>query len=131
MRTIASSTHITNGTFGYNLGCFYIICSNLTFSGYTRLENCAKQSNETAGTRKKGGAITSFLSTVIFTGVSILSNNQARRGGAISATESKITMYGETVIANNTATVSSGGGISLRQSDFEVRETVSSLVMML
>ena len=30
-------------------------------------------------------------------------------------------MYGETTIANNTATVSSGGGISLRQSDIEVR----------
>ena len=30
-------------------------------------------------------------------------------------------MYGETTIANNTATVSSGGGISLQQSDLEVR----------
>ena len=32
-------------------------------------------------------------------------------------------MYGETTIANNTATVSSGGGISLQQSDLEVRGT--------
>ena len=71
--------------------------------------------------RLEGGAITSFQSTIIFTGVSSLSNNQARHGGAILATESKIMMYGETTIANNTATVSSGGGISLQQSDLEVR----------
>ena len=58
---------------------------------------------------------------MFFTGVSSLSNNQARRGGAILAIESKIMMYGETTIANNTATVSSGGGISLQQSDLEVR----------
>ena len=87
------------------------------------LENCAEQSNKTAEAREEGGAITSFQSTVIFTAVSNLSNNQTRRGGAILATESKIMMYGETTIANNTATVSSGGGISLRQSDLEVRGT--------
>ena len=43
-------------------------------------------------------------------------------GGAILATESKIMMYGKiTLIAKNTATVSSGGGISLQQSDLDVR----------
>jgi hypothetical protein len=77
--------------------------------------------NKTAGAKEEGGAITSVQSTVTFTGVSSLSNNQARRGGAILAIESKIMMYGETTIANNTATVSSGGGISLQQSDLEVR----------
>ena len=121
--TVGSSTYITNGTFDYNSGSLYSFNSNLTFSGYTRLENCAVQSNSPAEAREEGGAITSFQSTVIFTGVSSLSNNQARRGGAILATESKIMMYGETTIANNTATVSSGGGISLRQSDLEVRGT--------
>ena len=58
---------------------------------------------------------------MIFTGVSSLSNNQARDGGAILATESKVIMYGEITIANNTATASSGGGISLQLSDLEVR----------
>ena len=116
MKTIESSTHITNGTFDYNSGSLYIFNSNLAFSGYTRFENCAKKSKETSGTRE-GGAITSFQSTVIFTGVSKLSNNQARRGGAILAIESKIMMHDEITIANNTATVSSGGGISLQQSD--------------
>ena len=119
--TIGSSTHITNGTFDYNSGSLYSFNSNLTFGGYTRLENCAEQSNKTVEARKEGGAITSVQSTLIFTGVSSLSNNQARRGGAILAIESKIMMYGETTIANNTATVSSGGGISLQQSDLEVR----------
>ena len=119
--TIESSTHIANGTFNYNTGSLYIFNSNLTFSGYTRLENCAEQSNKTAEAREEGGAITSFQSTVIFTGVSSLSNNQARRGGAILATESKIMVYDEITIANNTATVGSGGGISLQQSDLEVR----------
>ena len=116
--TIKSSTHVTNGTFDYNSGSLYIFYSNLTFSGYTRLENSTVQSN---GAREEGGVITSFLSTVIFTGVSVLSNNQARCGGAILATESKIMVYDEITIANNTATVSSGGGISLRQSDLIVR----------
>ena len=119
--TIESSTHIANGTFNYNSGSLYIFNSNLTFSGYTRLENCIEQSNKTTEVREEGGAITSLQSSVIFTGVSSLLNNQARRGGAILAIESKIMMYGETTIANNTATVSSGGGISLQQSDLEVR----------
>ena len=121
--TIASFSHIiiTNSTFDYNSGSLYIFNSNLTFSGYTRLENNAEQLNKTAEAREEGGAITSVQSTVIFTGVSSLSNNQARRGGAILAIESKIMIYGETIIANNTAIVSSGGGISLQQSDLEVR----------
>ena len=119
--TIASFSHITNGTFDYNSGSLYIFNSNLTFSAYTRLENCTKQSNKTINALEEGGAITSFQSTVIFTGVSSLSNSQARRGGAILAIKSKIMMYGETTIANNTATVNSGGGISLQQSDLQVR----------
>ena len=121
MFTIESSSHVTNCTFYHNSGSLYIFYSNLTFSGYSRLENSAEQSNKTLGAQEEGGAITSFQSTLIFTGVSRLSNNQARRGGAILAIESKIMMYGETTIANNTATVSSGGGISLQQSDLEVR----------
>ena len=128
MITSDSSFNITSSNFTNNSaaddsgGSLYIFNSNLNFSGYTRLENNAEQLNKTAEAREEGGAITSFQSTVIFTGVSSLSNNQARRGGAILAIESKIMIYGEMIIANNTATVSSGGGISLQQSDLEVRE---------
>ena len=120
MFTIESFTHVTDGIFGHNSGSLYIFNSNLTFSGYTRFENCAEPSHKPAGERE-GGAITSIQSTVIFTGVNSLSNNQARDGGAILATRSKILIYSETTIDNNTATDSSGGGISLQQSDLEVR----------
>ena len=121
MFIIDSSTHITNGTFDFNSGSLYVFNSNLTFSGLTKLENCAEPSNKADGAREEGGAITSFQSTVIFTGVSSLSNNQARRGGAILATESKIVMYGDTTMANNKATNHSGGGIFLQQSDLEIK----------
>ena len=99
----------------------YVFNSNLNFSGLTKLDNCAEPSNKAAGAREEGGVITSFQSSVIFTGVSSLSNNKVRHGGAILATESKILIHGETTIANNTATNSNGGGISLQQSDLEVK----------
>ena len=126
MFTIGCSTHIADSAFDHNLGSLYIFNSNLTISGCTTFENCAEPSNKTATedalTRQEGGAITSFQSTVIFTGATSLLNNQARRGGAILATESKIMIYGKkTTIANNTATSSNGGGISLHQSDLEIK----------
>ena len=118
MFTIGDSIHVTDGTFEFNSGSLYALQSKLTFSGFTKLENFAEPSNEAAGFEESCGAITSVFFTVIFTGVSSLSNNQARRGGAILATKSRldtdgssIMMYGETIIANNTATNSSGGGI--------------------
>ena len=125
MFTIGCSTHIADSAFDHNLGSLYIFNSNLTISGCTTFENCAEPSNKTATedalTCQEGGAITSFQSTVIFTGATSLLNNQARRGGAILSTESKIMIYGETTIANNTATNSNGGGISLYQSDLEIK----------
>ena len=125
--TIECSTHINDGIFDHNLGSFYMFNSNLTFSGYTKLENCMEPSNKIntealfTQPRQEGGAITSIRSTVIFTGVSSLYNNQARCGGAILATESRIVIFGEATIANNTAKDSSGGGISLQQSDLEIK----------
>ena len=120
-----SSIYISNCTFDHNLGSLYSSNSNLTFSGYTRLENCAEPSNKIASVEyvvnRQGGAITSIQSTVILTGAISMLNNQARHGGAILATGSKIVMYGETTIANNTATNSNGGGISLHQSDLEIK----------
>ena len=125
MFTIGCTTHIADSAFDHNLGSLYIFNSNLTISGCTTFENCAEPSNKTATedalTCQEGGAITSFQSTVIFTGATSLLNNQARCGGAILSTESKIMIYGETTIANNTATNSNGGGISLYQSDLEIK----------
>ena len=114
--------HITGGIFDHSTGSLYTFSSSLAFSGYTRFEKCTEpQRNKISDASEEGRAITSFQSAMIFTGISSLSNNQARRGGAILAIESKITVYGETTIANNTATDSSGGGISLQQSDLEVK----------
>ena len=132
MFTIGCSTQITDSTIDHNSGLLYILNSNFTFSGCTRFNYCVEPSNKPAGTREEGGAITSFQSTVIFSGVSSLSNNQARRGGAILATESKIMIYGELTITNNTATGSNGSGISLQQSQMlKSKEIVSSLATLL
>ena len=125
MVCLECSILITDSIFGHNSGSLYILDTNLTFSGYTRFESCAEPNKRADGAyaeQQEGGAITSNVqSTVIFSGVSSLSNNKAGRGGAILAAESTILMYGEITIDNNTATASSGGGISLHQSDLEVR----------
>ena len=127
MSTVESTTYITDGMFDNNLGSLYVFSSNITFSGYTRFQNGEEPLNKmpTKDTftepRPEGGAVTSLLSTVIFSGVNSLSSNRARHSGAILATESKIMMYGNTTIANNTAVYSSGGGISLHQSDLEIK----------
>ena len=47
--TIESSAY---GTFDYNSGSLYSFNSNLAFTGYTRLENCAEQSNKTSEARE-------------------------------------------------------------------------------
>ena len=123
MFTTNCSILIADSAFYRNLGSLYVFNSNLTISGYSRFENGSEWLNKSVHqirTSQEGGAITSFQSTLIFTGVSSLSNNQARQGGAILATESKITMYGVQTITNNTAINGSGGGISLQQSEFEI-----------
>ena len=121
MFTLQCSTHITDSTFHYNSGSLYTFDGTLTFSGKSKFENCVEPSNKTSLTLQEGGALTSFQSIVVFNGETSLLNNQARQGGAILAIGSTITLYGTTTIANNTATDSSGGGVSLQQSDLDIR----------
>ena len=121
MFTHQCSTHITDSTFHYNSGSLYTFDGNLTFSGKSKFENCVEPSNKTLLTLQEGGALTSFQSTITIRGDSSLLNNQASRGGAILAIESTIMSYGTTTIANNTATDSSGGGVSLEQSNLDIR----------
>ena len=106
----------------YFITIFY---RNLTFNGYTKLENCAEPSHKSASEYEnishEGGTITSFQSIVIFTGVSNLLNNQARHGGAILAIDSTIIIYGKVKVVNNLATDSSGDGISLQHSNLDVK----------
>ena len=107
MSTVNSSSHIADCMFNNNLGSLYIFSSNLTFGHNITIvsgdEPMNKVSTDDTITepRPEGGALTSLLSTLIFTGESNLSNNRAKHGGAILASESKIVMYGKTMIANN------------------------------
>ena len=121
MYTLQCSTHITDSTFHYNSGSLYTSNGNLTFSGQSKFENCVEPSNKTSLTLQEGGALTSYQSTITFNGETSLLNNQASQGGAILAIESTILLYGTTTIANNTATDSSGGGVSLQQSNLDIK----------
>ena len=129
MFTIECSTNITHSTFRYNTGSLYTFSGSLTVSGQSNFENCVL-ANKTSLTLQEGGAVTSYQSTVIFNGETRLLNNQAKQGGAMLATESTIMINGVVTIANNTATESNlnstdtnsyGGGISLRQSELEIK----------
>ena len=117
------STNIANSIFKYNSGSLYVFDGNLTFTGQSKFVDFVEPSNKTiyGHTDQEGGAITSFKSSVILRGENTFLNNRAGQGGAILATESKIIFYGITVIANNTATSSNGGGISIQQSELEVK----------
>ena len=118
-------THITDSTFHYNSGSLYTFNGNLAFSGQSKFENGVEPSNKTSLTLQEGGALTSFQSTVTFNGETSFLNNQASQGGAILAIESTIILYGTTIIANNIATDISGGGVSLEQSDIDIRGSCS------
>ena len=126
--------HITDSTFHYNTGSLYTFNGNLTVSGQSMFENCVESTNKTSDslTFQEGGAVTSFQSTVTFHGETSLLNNQARQGGAILVIESRIMFNGAVTIANNTATDSNlnsaatnsyGGGISLQQSQLEIKRS--------
>ena len=97
MFAVQCSVVFSDCTFDHNLGSLYALASNLTFNGYTRMEYCAEPSknldSQSSIISQEGGAVTSYQSTVIFTGEINLSNNQARRGGAMLATESTIIIY--------------------------------------
>ena len=123
------STNIANITFDDNVGSIYTFNSNLNFSGNSKFKNSTVSElliAENESQRQEGGVISSFQSTVKFINGSTthFSNNLARDGGTIFAIESTILINGETTIANNNITTianSSGGGIFLKQSRFEIR----------
>ena len=108
---------VQNSQFRDNFGSFYIFICQLNFTGSNLLE-CG---SEITTKEHEGGAITSFESTVTFTGTNRLLKNTARNGGAILATASTIIMYDDITIANNSAVSNAGGGLFLRQSVLEVR----------
>ena len=119
------STHIVDCIFSENSGSLYVFDSNLTTSGYTLMKDGKEPpkriSTVTPFISDEGGAITSFQSTLTFTGITFLLRNQASNGGALLATESTIVFYGTTLLDNNTAINGSGGGISLKQSVLKIQ----------
>ena len=115
------SAHISNITLSQNSGSLYIFNSGVSLSGNIISENRGTQELDTARNEVRlGGAVTLVQSFMNFTGVNILTNNQASHGGAILATESTIEMYNEIIIANNSALNGRGGGMSLEQSVLDV-----------
>ena len=125
---------ISNSKFDHNIRSLYAFNSKVSFSGNTDFENCVSTEIDSGArlsigesievdTRqlKEGGAITSFQSTLIFTGVTNFFNNRAAfDGGSILATESTIVMGGITTMTNNTAAIGNGGGISLHRTILEI-----------
>ena len=137
MFTVGCSIHITDSTFRYNTGSLYIFNGNLNIGGQSNFESGVEPTSKTSLSLQEGGAVTSFQSTVIFNGETRFSNNQARKGGAILAFESRIMLNGAVSITDNTATDinlnstatnSYGGGISLQQSELEIKEFGSCTV---
>ena len=119
------STHLSSCSFYRNNGSLYTFDSILSFSGWIEFQRNTEPFYAGSDViNHEGGAITSFQSAVTFTrgSTSYFSNNQASHGGAILATETTITIYGEILIASNMVGIenSNGGGISLKQSNFEI-----------
>jgi hypothetical protein len=101
-----------NTSFVNNAGSqVYVAVSNVTFSGFTRFENCGNMS-------VSGGAIKSILSHVYISGRNHMIGNQGNSGGAIFGRDSVFSVSDDTIIANNKANM--GGGIYLQQSFFEI-----------
>ena len=129
MTTRGGSMNVINGNFDHNTGSFYTIFSNVTFSDYNKCEHCIEPINRlnSSGSRiivipqQIGGAITSYQSSIVFTGISYFLHNQASNGGAILATESTITIFSRVVIAKNVATNYNRGGIYLHQSNLNIK----------
>ena len=99
--------------FSYNVGTLLAFGSSLTIGDGSNLTSNI-QPTQWTNVRKfqEGGAITAFLSDVIFNGKCHLNNNEAEDGGAIKALESKVQVYGSVTVENNRAS-KTGGGIYL------------------
>ena len=113
LKLLQSVLYITGNTiFVNNTGGSYAVASNVTFSGYTRFENCGNISSS-------GGVISSHRSNIHFSGETYMISNQGDVGGAIVSTGSVVSISGNTIITNSKA--NRGGGIYLQDSIFEIK----------
>ena len=91
LKLLQSVLYITgNTTFVNNTGGSYAVASNVTFSGYTRFENCGTISSS-------GGVISSHRSNIHFSGETHMISNQGDIGGAIVSTGSVVSISGNAV----------------------------------
>lgn len=117
--------------FTNNYGPLLAYNATIQFLGNTKFSNCINIAPDLQNSllEEKGGAITSYLSRMIFHGNATFTNNSAKYGGAVYAIESSILFQARNntssqpnvLISNNTAT-SNGGGVYLYRSTFEIRE---------
>ena len=113
---VSSSIYIINCVFKYNVGSLHALSLNVTFTGYVEFKNCTGSTEN----MQEGGAITSYQSNLLFTGVNRLIRNHANWGGALFVIGSTVTVYGQTTMANNSAISSTAGGIYLDQSYLKI-----------
>ena len=120
-----SAVNVIDCSFDNNIGSIYTISSEVIFDGNCKIQHSAKMKNKSKSKDQlvlaEGGALTVLQSTVIFNGLSSLTNNEAENGGAILAHGSKIVLNGDISIERNSASHGNGGGISLYQSIFEIK----------
>ena len=114
--------------FANNIGSFELFNTNVSFWGNATFLN--NHINSNASKFQKGGAITTFLSTINIHGICTLSYNYAENGGALHSSLSKVTLYqnGNLTITHNSAHVS-GGGIYLYNSEMNCKETSEFLFL--
>ena len=114
--------------FATNTGSFELFNTNVSFWGNATLLN--NHINSNASKFKKGGAITTFLSTINIHGICTLSYNYAENGGALHSSLSKVTLYqnGNLTITHNSAHIS-GGGVYLYNSEIDCKETSELLFL--
>ena len=107
-------------TFLNNTGSLMIYNSQITFEGESHITN--NECKNTSGSLDQGGGLTSFQSTVNFTGNSntYIMYNEAYNGGGILSTESALYNFGNTIIKSNRAK-QSGGGMYAYQSTLHTR----------
>ena len=111
----------TRTLFNNNIGSITIVNSNTTFNGLTYVSNCSSI------TTLVQSVLLIQFNTVVFSGISIIANNQALQGGAINIIESHIFLYGETTIINNTA-ILDAGGVYLYKSQLSCRDNSTLII---
>lgn len=110
-----------------NIGSFVTLNSDIILLGRTLFVNCSPSLISLARA-KEGGAITSFQSSLVFSGECMMKKNHAVNGRAILASETKLHVNANLTIENNTA-MKYGGGIQLYHSELNCQRKSNLKIM--